>query len=1287
MKPKKPAVKATGAKKTDTGQTHKKEQSTVAAKGKSTAPKEDTKAAPKHDKTVSNVKSEPKKEESKKETPSKAAPVHKTESKEDNKVHKDPSKEEHKTVHKTDSKEEHKTIHKDASKEDNKVHKDSSKEEHKKVEKKESPEKKPEAAKTEKKADPPKAEKKPEPVKTEKKVEPAKSPEKKKTETTKAAPKPQPKEAPKPVEKKPTNPPPKEEEVEPEPQLEVIPIKKAPEGLTDKEMEAKIKELEKTVAELRKQNAFLSKRNTELIKANKKAEEKNSAEGASNMEKENQRLMEKIKQLREDSDAREKQVNEIKLQMEDLKDEIAVLNEEKEILQAEKELAEEQSKDYQEKLVGLTKQNGELKAQLKAGGGAPASTTDQPTEEAPQDAGLSQQEIEEYEKTITDLMQQIQDYQATESYQKEELMKKERELRETKRGLSGLTAKDNEIENLKEKLMVAESEIGDLNAKMDSLKEAGDELESLVLKNTELEEELETVKAESKEKDKKILELTDEVNVFEELDELNKDEMRNKEEEIIKINNEKEELAREKEKLNDNEVLLIEKINILKQTTQVMKEELAKFNSNNFNVDDVLNKNLTTEAKIKSLQRQKVLENLYEIDIMKSDLRNDIIKCMIPEKLFEDGHMDLFEKLLTMQNLRKKVLSLIFSLYENEFCNEESFNKPRKENEQMDEVDADNIKKNISFYYEVLSSFAEFYSILLYIEAYLSKLSSEQILDTFSQNYFGAISYNVRNCNQVLEQMINLLKEDALTESFMSILGEMKTSNQELRKSLESFNVEDKKQDNLYEQINLILPYFLRLSYKFALNRIDIIFKKEEAAKNLISNCGILIGGYKNLKKFLTKTDEEFFHNIPYEDSNKILDNSGSIYTSLNEAKNKIFAEEINYEDYPNLIENSGKLIVVSSSALEKYLKENEDNLLRTTAKKSKMENEDFLPVKSWVDITSVLKTALNSTVKIQEELENTKNDLKQEKLNSADLTSKLDEANRSKDLMGQKLGKAEMEMGKVTRLEREMEELKVKNKKLDATIASLASENEKYSKTERQLNDKIERLQRNQGKGQNRKSAKLGAPVGVQPGATPVSMLGEAAGMINTINTLQKERKLLKAKMVKEKLTALIDDTESYMNKYIRNDLKISKDFTEKEMYGNIKNEVKDLNTDYDKIRMKLTLPKVYDISEKGYSYSEQKEKDINLLRGIKVNYCENADKIISEMFGDKAKGVTFKDVIDDDMNQTLNYFGDKRVRVGKIRVGKQMEESKNPEGEKMVVPILLTETSLALLNQTFLH
>ena len=100
-----------------------------------------------------------------------------------------------------------------------------------------------------------------------------------------------------------------------------------------------------------------------------------------------------------------------------------------------------------------------------------------------------------------------------------------------------------------------------------------------------------------------------------------------------------------------------------------------------------------------------------------------------------------------------------------------------------------------------------------------------------------------------------------------------------------------------------------------------------------------------------------------------------------------------------------------------------------------------------------------------------------------------------------------------------------------------------------------------------------------------------------------------------------------------------------------------------------------------------EQKEKDINLLKEIKLNYCENADKIFSEMFGDKTKGVSFKDVIDDDMSQTLNYFGDKKIKVGKIKIGKQEEEKKNADSQRMVVPILLTETTLSLLNQTFLH
>ena len=57
-------------------------------------------------------------------------------------------------------------------------------------------------------------------------------------------------------------------------------------------------------------------------------------------------------------------------------------------------------------------------------------------------------------------------------------------------------------------------------------------------------------------------------------------------------------------------------------------------------------------------------------------------------------------------------------------------------------------------------------------------------------------------------------------------------------------------------------------------------------AKTILSRNGYfnIINGYKSLKKFLLKTDESFFHDIPYTEDNNILDISNEEEDELNES-------------------------------------------------------------------------------------------------------------------------------------------------------------------------------------------------------------------------------------------------------------------------------------------------------------------------------------------------------------------------------------------------------------------
>ena len=72
---------------------------------------------------------------------------------------------------------------------------------------------------------------------------------------------------------------------------------------------------------------------------------------------------------------------------------------------------------------------------------------------------------------------------------------------------------------------------------------------------------------------------------------------------------------------------------------------------------------------------------------------------------------------------------------------------------------------------------------------------------------------------------------------------------------------------------------------------------------------------------------------------------------------------------------------------------------------------------------------------------------------------------------------------------------------------------------------------------------------------------------LLKTVFTLQKERKNYKNKFMKEKLNKLMEDKDSFVNKYIQKDFKISKGENDKEkekektMYKNIHEKVISLN------------------------------------------------------------------------------------------------------------------------------
>jgi len=172
----------------------------------------------------------------------------------------------------------------------------------------------------------------------------------------------------------------------------------------------------------------------------------------------------------------------------------------------------------------------------------------------------------------------------------------------------------------------------------------------------------------------------------------------------------------------------------------------------------------------------------------------------------------------------------------------------------------------------------------------------------------------------------------------------------------------------------------------------------------------------------------------------------------------------------------------------------------------------------------------------------------------------------------------------------------------------------------------------------------------------------------------------------MKKKLINLINDENSYMNKFIM-DLKISKDENEKELYNNFEHQIINLNNNYKKARMKLSLPKILDLTNSKSVNQEninQRETELNKLR---IDYMKDYDILFSKIFTDSTSN--FKNLMDHDVSKALKYYAEKPLLIGKVRFYENNEKIKKDanaiNNNIKKIPVLLSEENLKKLNETF--
>jgi len=441
-------------------------------------------------------------------------------------------------------------------------------------------------------------------------------------------------------------------------------------------------------------------------------------------------------------------------------------------------------------------------------------------------------------------------------------------------------------------------------------------------------------------------------------------------------------------------------------------------------------------SKIKTLERQLVIQKINDIQQKESILKGNIIFKMIPKKIFTLASFESFDKFFMVFSLKKKTLNLVFNIIYNDLLDKdrdilsitESLNSYKQ-----DDLEVENSKTLINFLSNLLDTLIRFYLELQTIEIYLSTLNSEEFKESKSAGFWNYISA----ASSYIENLISIIKEDNFSvkyqyESLKSICGTINEEFLRFKKSLRDLirrrhSISNEQTNE--EAENLIDEYKEKAEFNsenypiieysetllFNLLHIFLGMKKEKQQiystnKNKIPEIiKESISLFKHAKKNIEKFEEKFLLEIPYADSSKIFEVDNNYFQAIKsdkknfenpEPKAEELIEAVNiYNKFSNCAENLNKVFVYLQALVEKYEKEkekekannNEDNNKR----KSSFDNEDdldleelerdklgtkynpILPVSEWDLICRECYIELESIIKLREDLTSAENKLK----------------------------------------------------------------------------------------------------------------------------------------------------------------------------------------------------------------------------------------------------------------------------------------------------------------------
>ena len=1066
-------------------------------------------------------------------------------------------------------------------------------------------------------------------------------------------------------------------------------------------------------SDLIKKIEALKKENNELRKQKQKEEELGNE--YLNEAKESQKTSEKYLKEKNDMEVLYKKAqqelklisqrnDELSKKMEEMQEDIEIYKEESETKELEMQVLQKQFDEYK------VKAENEIKEAKESSNKTSSETNEKKIEEESkpiiqdntEDNKENSGKINELEDIINDLSTQLntvteqRDYAI--NYYKAEIEKKNKEVEDFKNQASVIPEKDDLIRQLTEKLKEDEGIVETLKAQIAILSPSVDSIEEIIMEKQELEQKVDELKNENAKLKDEAKENDEAINDLDEALKISEEVVKNSKNDVIVMQNKVEQMEAKVKEYEENQTLLLAKIEDLKNRNKLLKEDTSMLKGNSENSKNIWIDYLTSKTIIQNLKRQKIVSDIYNIDNERYLLRNKIIKNMIPKKLLEQGNMVVFDKFLNINSYRKKAFKLIMNQINNEILTDDLGVNPNKsEDDKIGKVEGEEKKKIISFFELTINTLSEFYSYLFKVEIYLSELTSEQLLKINNENSFNDIYHSIVGGSSIFNTILNLVKTNNFSIQNKSNVDGLKNINAQLKNEVAALeNIED---NNLYIYLINILNYFINICCGFKKERIDIIVEDLDVDDKLKSVADSFSDTNKNLDKLITKMEEIFFDNLQYSLGNTILDIENNNFQDMTKKNSQIesaLTEKKEYsEKYKSLLSIFNNVYSVMKEAMDKY-----EPSKTEIPKKSYEDDRILLPVPEWNNITDALYSDLENITKVTQDLEKSRINLEEEKKKFMELKLKYENLEKMKNENDSKLGELIVKVGKFTQIETANEEYTKRIQKYQIAVEGLQTTVNNYEEKEKQYKEKIEILEK---KEKEKRHINKENGVDIEKLKLSNGLGDDGKGMntgelIHTVYLLQKERKNYKNKFMKEKLNKLMEDKDSFVNKYIQKDFRFSRGDNDKEkekektMYKNIHEKVINLNEKYDKIRKKLCLPKVYDLSSKDYDYEKAKKQQEDEIENTRVEYMSDIDNIFVNMFGENTNSKTIKDVVNSDVNKNLENFADKKFLVGKIQFNEMIKEDEKSLGSIVYsskntigVPIIIDEEGFKKIHQNF--